>query len=83
MKDSFLTKRGDNGALNPFDRGSIFLNFCYILCGPAPPSLINLRAKLTPKTDITLNGHFNSSSIANSKNGGHNSNIDTFYSIHA
>ncbi len=78
MKDSFLTKRGESGTLNPFDRGSMILNFCYILCGPLPPSLINLRGKLK-RLDLSSN--------ENSKNSGRNGNIsndpNTFYSIHA
>ena len=64
----------------------MILNFCYILCGPLSPPLINLRGKINIKSDVHLNGHYKSGDTVvqtlasnNLANGGANG----FYTIHA
>lgn len=37
------SKKRNKDTRNPFDQGGLLANFRYILCGPAPPSVIDLR----------------------------------------
>src|SRR5437016_1676951 len=33
---------------NPYSRGNLFQNCCFVLCGPIRPSLIDARGELSP-----------------------------------
>ncbi|XP_051176717.1 palmitoyltransferase app [Leptopilina boulardi] len=46
IKGSFTSKRGQE-SFNPYSQGNICGNCFYILCGPAPPSLIDRRGIVT------------------------------------
>ncbi|XP_014242660.1 palmitoyltransferase ZDHHC9 [Cimex lectularius] len=48
IKGSFSSKRGAE-VFNPYSRGDICSDCCYILCGPSPPSLIDRRGLVTPE----------------------------------
>lgn len=49
IKESFSNKRNSDGALNPYDRGSVLSNFGHVLCTSVPPSVINLRETIPAK----------------------------------
>ncbi|XP_014210173.1 palmitoyltransferase ZDHHC18 [Copidosoma floridanum] len=48
IKGSFTSKRGQE-SFNPYSHGNICGNCFYVLCGPAPPSLIDRRGVVTPE----------------------------------
>ncbi|XP_029040466.1 palmitoyltransferase app isoform X2 [Osmia bicornis bicornis] len=48
IKGSFSIKRGQE-SFNPYSQGNICGNCFYVLCGPAPPSLIDRRGIVTPE----------------------------------
>ncbi|XP_032452609.1 palmitoyltransferase ZDHHC9 isoform X1 [Nasonia vitripennis] len=48
IKGSFTSKRGQE-SFNPYSQGNICGNCFYVLCGPAPPSLIDRRGVVTPE----------------------------------
>ncbi|XP_076247253.1 palmitoyltransferase app isoform X2 [Calliopsis andreniformis] len=48
IKGSFSVKRGQE-SFNPYSQGNICGNCFYVLCGPAPPSLIDRRGIVTPE----------------------------------
>ncbi|XP_078039199.1 palmitoyltransferase app [Augochlora pura] len=48
IKGSFSIKVGE-GSSNPYSQGNICGNCFYVLCGPAPPSLIDRRGIVTPE----------------------------------
>ncbi|KAG7188288.1 hypothetical protein KM043_007951 [Ampulex compressa] len=48
IKGSFSSKRGQE-SFNPYSQGNICGNCFYVLCGPAPPSLIDRRGIVTPE----------------------------------
>ncbi|XP_020292309.1 palmitoyltransferase ZDHHC9 isoform X2 [Pseudomyrmex gracilis] len=48
IKGSFTNRRGQDN-FNPYSQGNICGNFFYVLCGPAPPSLIDRRGIVTPE----------------------------------
>ncbi|KOC61792.1 putative palmitoyltransferase ZDHHC14 [Habropoda laboriosa] len=48
IKGSFSMKRGQE-SFNPYSQGNICANCFYVLCGPAPPSLIDRRGIVTPE----------------------------------
>ncbi|KAK0182870.1 hypothetical protein PV327_000959 [Microctonus hyperodae] len=47
IKGSFSSKR-EQESFNPYSQGNICGNCFYVLCGPAPPSLIDRRGIVTP-----------------------------------
>ncbi|XP_044589951.1 palmitoyltransferase app isoform X2 [Cotesia glomerata] len=47
IKGSFSSKR-EQESFNPYSHGNICGNCFYVLCGPAPPSLIDRRGIVTP-----------------------------------
>ncbi|XP_063985447.1 palmitoyltransferase ZDHHC9 isoform X1 [Diachasmimorpha longicaudata] len=47
IKGSFSSKR-EQESFNPYSQGNICENCFYVLCGPAPPSLIDRRGVVTP-----------------------------------
>ncbi|XP_043271624.1 palmitoyltransferase app isoform X3 [Venturia canescens] len=47
IKGSFTSKREQEN-FNPYSQGNICRNCFYVLCGPAPPSLIDRRGIVTP-----------------------------------
>ncbi|XP_071633359.1 palmitoyltransferase ZDHHC9 isoform X2 [Temnothorax longispinosus] len=48
IKGSFTNRRGQDN-FNPYSQGNICGNCFYVLCGPAPPSLIDRRGIVTPE----------------------------------
>ncbi|XP_046466258.1 palmitoyltransferase ZDHHC9 isoform X1 [Neodiprion pinetum] len=48
IKGSFTSKRGQE-SFNPYSQGNVCGNCFYVLCGPAPPSLIDRRGIVTPE----------------------------------
>ncbi|XP_024945903.1 palmitoyltransferase app isoform X2 [Cephus cinctus] len=48
IKGSFTSKRGQE-SFNPYSHGNVCGNCFYVLCGPAPPSLIDRRGIVTPE----------------------------------
>ncbi|XP_048510530.1 palmitoyltransferase app isoform X2 [Athalia rosae] len=48
IKGSFTSKRGQE-SFNPYSQGNVCGNCFYVLCGPAPPSLIDRRGVVTPE----------------------------------
>ncbi|XP_011504637.1 PREDICTED: palmitoyltransferase ZDHHC18 [Ceratosolen solmsi marchali] len=48
IKGSFTSKRGQE-SFNPYSQRNICGNCFYVLCGPAPPSLIDRRGVVTPE----------------------------------
>ncbi|XP_043472086.1 palmitoyltransferase ZDHHC18 [Leptopilina heterotoma] len=48
IKGSFTSKRGQE-SFNPYSQGNICGNCFFVLCGPAPPSLIDRRGIVTPE----------------------------------
>lgn len=45
------SKKRNKDTHNPFDRGGCIRNFCYVLCGPLPPSAIDRRGFVVPTAD--------------------------------
>ncbi|CAF0942427.1 unnamed protein product [Brachionus calyciflorus] len=68
IKESYSSKR-HHEKNNPFDKGSIYLNFANLLCSSIPPSLINLREtipnKLISEKSFGSSSRFNKTTITN------------------
>ncbi|XP_076281281.1 palmitoyltransferase app isoform X3 [Lasioglossum baleicum] len=66
IKGSFSIKVGE-GSSNPYSQGNICGNCFYVLCGPAPPSLIDRRGIVTPEYRAEQEKVGDDSVITNSK----------------
>ncbi|XP_066586545.1 palmitoyltransferase ZDHHC9 isoform X1 [Prorops nasuta] len=66
IKGSFTSKRGQE-TFNPYSQGNICGNCFYILCGPAPPSLIDRRGIVTPEFRAEQERSGSESTITNNK----------------
>lgn len=53
IKDSYSKKRTGSD-LNPYRLDSAFANFCLIVCGPSPPSVLHLRKVINSNSDFEL-----------------------------
>lgn len=42
IKGSFASRTGRPNS-NPYSRGNICANYCYVLCSPRPPSLLGIK----------------------------------------
>ena len=51
IKDTWNTPRGGAQMKNPFSKGNSCLNYFSTICGPLPPSFLNLRAVVIPDED--------------------------------
>jgi hypothetical protein len=54
IKDTWNVPRHGENVINPFSRGSPWLNFFSTLCGPLPPTFLNLRAIVKQNNDIPM-----------------------------
>ncbi|XP_015438454.1 PREDICTED: palmitoyltransferase ZDHHC18 [Dufourea novaeangliae] len=69
IKGSFSIKVGQ-GSSNPYSQGNICGNCFYVLCGPAPPSLIDRRGIVTPEYRAEQERVSDDSVITNNKSYG-------------
>jgi hypothetical protein len=54
IKDTWNTSRRGLNMKNPFSKRNPCLNCFSALCGPLPPSFLNLRAVVAPDNDIMI-----------------------------
>ena len=54
IKDTWNAPRHGENVMNPFSRGSPWLNFFATLCGPLPPSFLNLRDIIKQDDNIPM-----------------------------
>lgn len=59
IKDTWSPSRRNENSTNPFSRGSSFLNCFSTLCGPLPPSFLNLRAKIKQDNSTLIEMNYN------------------------
>lgn len=55
IKDTWNSPVRGDSLINPFSRGNMWLNCFATLCGPLPPSCLNLRAIVKEETQIPDN----------------------------
>ncbi|XP_050542492.1 palmitoyltransferase ZDHHC9 [Daktulosphaira vitifoliae] len=80
IKGSFASRTGRPNS-NPYSRGNICANYCYVLCSPRPPSLLDRRGVVsslveskfvsnnTSRDTVITNKGFETSDISVNQNG--------------
>jgi len=57
IKGTWDVPDGEGNLTNPFSRGHFWSNCVSILCGPLPPSFLNLRATVKEENNIPMNNN--------------------------